>query len=181
MEVQDSDNNIYATNVKDKLLSNMIKINEECLNNILKFEEAKCSMEIFKEKEVIEVLPGILIFKNFYSNITHNCNKSKLKQKGNFIIKFENCKIRTLNITYSNVNIKIYDKIILPNIITKIKENENYTLDNIKIESLFMKQIKYDESLDQIMYHTNKTTAISFSFDFFIIICIVFIIVIHKK
>lgn len=58
----DSDNNIYSTDVKGNLLSNMKRINDECLNNILKFEEANCLMETFKEKEVIEILPGILNF-----------------------------------------------------------------------------------------------------------------------
>lgn len=176
----DLNDNIYETNVKNKLMKNMIKIDNECLKNILLFEEAKCPMKYLKDTEVMEIIPGVLIFKNFYSNITHNCNKIKIKQTGNFILKFENCKIETLNKTFTNVHIKIYDKIILPNIVTKIKETQNFTLNNIKLESLFMKQIEYKNNLDEIIYHNDKSNLISFSIDVIIIIsiatiCIIFL------
>lgn len=173
----DLNNNIFENNVKNKLMKNMIKVNNECLKNILLFEEANCPMEFLKDTEIIEIIPGVLIFKNFLSNITHNCNKMKLKQTGNFIIKFENCQIDALNKTYMNVNIKIYDKIILPNILTKVKETEHFTLNNIKLESLFMEQIKYKNNLDQIIYHNNKFTIISNSIDVIIVICIITICV----
>lgn len=169
----DTDNRIYETDVKDNLLQNLREIDNECLSNIVKFKEANCPMKILKEQEVIQILSGVLIFKNFFSNISHNCNKFKIKQKGNFIIKFENCQIETLNKTYTNINIRIYDKIILPNIITKIKENNTIALSDIKLETLFLKQIKYENNLDQILHHSRKTKTISFSIDIIIIFIII--------
>lgn len=129
----DSENNIYRTYIKENLERNLIKINDNCLNNILNFEEANCKMQTFNKQEIVEIIPGILVLKQFNSNISHNCNKVKLKISGNYLIKFENCEINALNKTFTNVKIKIQDKFILPNLITKIKDNSNTTLADIKI------------------------------------------------
>lgn len=80
-----------------------------------------------------------------------------------------------------NVNIRIYDRIILANIITKVKETDNFTLNNVKLESLFMKQIEYKNNLDQIIYHNNKSKTISFSIDVIIILCIVIVCVVFMS
>lgn len=117
-------NNIFYINIKDNLEKNLIQLYNECITNIFNFKEAYCSMILLNQTIVKEILPGIEIFKNFNTEISHNCNKFKIKQKGNFIIRFKNCIIETLNRTYLNVNIKVHYKIILPNII-KIKKNNN--------------------------------------------------------
>lgn len=129
----DLESNVYSTYIKDNLKRNLIKIEDNCLNNILKFEEANCKMQPSNKQEVTEIISGIIILKNFNNKITHNCNKAKLRITGNFLIKFENCEINTLNKTFTNIKIKIPDKFILPNLITKIKENSNTTLADIKI------------------------------------------------
>ena len=61
------------------------------------------------------------------------------------MIKFENCKINALNKTYTNVNLKIYDTLILPNLITKIKESNNTKL-NMKLENLYLKQLQHENN-----------------------------------
>lgn len=174
----DSNNNMFQINVKDKLKKNLIKVNNQCLQNILLFEEAKCPMKTLNDTIVMEIIPGVLVFKNFYSNITHNCNKIKTKQSGNFILKFENCQIETQNKTFMNVNIKIYDKIILPNIVTKIKETGNFSINNLKLESLFIKQLEYENNINTIHNHNRKSTTISLSIDVVIVISIVTICII---
>lgn len=172
----DSGNNIYNIYIKDNLKRNLIKINDNCLNNIIKFEEANCKMKILNKQEVVEVIPGILIFKHFNDKITHNCNKANLKITGTFLLKFENCEIKLLNKTFTNVKIKLHDKFVLPNLITKIKENSNTTLADIKIESLYLKQIQYEETLKQVLYKDKNSKIISFSIDISIIISICILI-----
>lgn len=173
----DSENNIYRTYIKENLKRNLIKINDNCLNNILNFEEANCKMQTFNKQEIVEIIPGILVLKQFNSNISHNCNKVKLKISGNYLIKFENCEINALNKTFTNVKIKIQDKFILPNLITKIKDNSNTTLADIKIESLYLKQIEYEESLKQVLYTDKNTKILSFSIDILIILSICILII----
>ena len=82
----DLENNIYSTYIKETLKRNLIKINDNCLNNILNFEEADCKMQIFNRQEIVEIIPGILVLKQFNSNISLNCSKAKLKISGNLKI-----------------------------------------------------------------------------------------------
>lgn len=173
----DLENNIYSTYIKENLKRNLIKINDNCLNNIINFEEANCKMQISDKQEIVEIIPGILALKQFNSNISHNCNKAKLKISGNYLIKFENCEINALNKTFTNVKIKIKDKFILPNLITKIKEDSNTTLADIKIESLYLKQIEYEETLKQVLYTDKNSKILSFSIDTSIIISICILII----
>ncbi|CAD7002027.1 unnamed protein product [Ceratitis capitata] len=93
----DLENNIYSTYIKENLKRNLIKINDNCLNNVfvLNSEEADCKMQIFNRQEIVEIIPGILILKQFNSNISHSCSKAKLKISGNNLIKFENCEMST--------------------------------------------------------------------------------------
>lgn len=175
----DTDNKIYKTDVKDNMLNNIISLNNKCLQDIINFEEAECPMNLLDGPKTVEILQGILIFKNFNSNITHNCNERKITENGNFMIKFENCEIKTLNRTYTNVNIKLHDKFVLPNVITKVMENSNTTLADIKLESLYLKQIQYDENINKFMYNNSKTKTISLSIDIIIIICILILAIVY--
>lgn len=175
----DNMNNIFNVNVKENLKQNLKKIVDDCLKNILNFEEAYCDMQIFEETVVNEILPGILIFKNFYSEIVHNCNKTKIKIKGNFLINFENCEIKVMNKTFSNVKMKAFDQFILPNMITKIKY-ENTSFPNLKLKSLYLKQLNQDDHIKLLVNENYKTHIISLSTDValvFIIVLVVFILV----
>ncbi|XP_049314684.1 uncharacterized protein LOC125778931 [Bactrocera dorsalis] len=181
----DSENNMYETYVKKNLEKNLIKIHNKCLENILKFEEANCNLETIDKINVTEIVPGILVFKHFDVEIEHNCNKQKIKQKGNFLIKFENCYISTLNKTYSNINIKIYETFILPNRITKIKERKNVTELILKLKNLYVKQINHENSIELLMNKNKKRNLISIGTDVIIItiilITIVYIIIKSKQ
>lgn len=152
-----------------------MKIEDKCLSDILNFKEAHCKMQSFNKQEITEIIPGVLVFKNFNGNISHNCNRAKLKINGNFLIKFENCEIITFNKTFTNVKIKLYDKFILPNLITKIKEDSNTTLADLKLESLYIKQIKHEEAIKEILYHNNKSNVIYISSHILIILTIIVI------
>lgn len=176
----DHNKNIYQSIFKDNLEKNLIRIENKCIQNILEFKEANCSMKNFENEDVTEILPGLLIFKNYEQNVNHNCNNNnKLQIKGTFLIKFENCNIITKNKNFTNVNLRIKDKIILPNIITKIRSNENVTINDLKLETIYLKQIKYEENLNNILYHDKKTKTISFSIDIIIILCIIILIIIY--
>lgn len=172
-------NKIYETNVKENLMKNLIQINDNCLENIVNFKEAHCNMTTMDITSVNEIIPGILIFKNFYSKITHNCNnKYDLKITGTFLIKFENCEIYTLDNNFTNVKIKLYENFILPNFITKIKENSNTTFADLKLETLYLEQIKHEETIKKILYHNNKSKIINTSINIIIILAISILILI---
>lgn len=175
----DLERNIYSTYIKDNLKRNLIKINDNCLNNILNFEEANCKTQTLNTQEISEIIPGVLILKHFNSTISHNCNKDKLKISGNYLIKFENCEVNTLNKTFTNFKIKIQDKFILPNLITKIKDTSNTTLADIKLENLYLKQIEYEETLKQVLYTDKNSKIIGYSIDILIgtSICILIIFI----
>ena len=86
-------------------------------------------MQKLNTQEISEIIPGLLVLKHCNSTISHNCDKATLKITGNCSIKFENCEeINMLNKTFTNVLIKLYNKIILSNYITKIKDTSNTTL-----------------------------------------------------
>lgn len=168
----DSKDNIFDTNIKNNLQRNLIKLSDECLSSIINFEEAQCNMQTMNDTQVSEIIAGILVFKNFYSKIEHNCNKINIKIRGNFIIKFENCEIKALNKTFSNIKMKIYDKFILPNFITKIRE-KNETIPNLKLETLYVEQIKHAESIQQIIKQNDNSNLLNFCINTTIIFVII--------
>lgn len=176
----DNDNIIYDTNIKENLEKNLLKLENKCIENILKFQEAHCALETLKESLVIEIVPGVIILKNFNDKITHNCNKLDIRQKGTFLIKFENCRVNISNITYNNVNIKIHETFILPNLITEIKEKKNVTKLDLKLENLYIKQISHENNIELLMKKNEKINVISISTDaviLFIIILLTFIVI----
>lgn len=175
----DRNNNIYETFIQENLKKNLIMIKNDCIKHILEYKEANCPMKNSETEEVIEILPGLLMFKNYYKNLTHNCNNNVLRIKGTFFIKFENCIISTQNTNFTNVNLKIKDKIILPNIITKVKTNKNITLNDLKLETLYLNQIKYEENLNNILYHDKKTKTISFGIDIIIISLFIILMIVY--
>lgn len=166
----DSSDKVYDINVKDNLEKNLIALDNKCIENILRFKEAQCNLEISEKSEVVEMVQGIIIFKNFKGNITHDCSKLKVMQKGTFLIKFENCKINVLNKTYTNVNLKMYETLVLPNLITKIKENKNVTEFDLKIETL---QMKYEDNIRILVDKNKEMHVFSLSSDISIIISII--------
>lgn len=175
----DKNKEIYDLNVKDNLEKNLINIENDCITNILNFKEAQCKLNTFAKTSVIEIVSGIIIFKNFNEKITHDCNELEIKQKGTFLIKFENCKFIVLNKTYTNVNIKIYETFVLPNLITKIRENNVTELD-LKLGKLHLKQLQHENNIKLLIDKNKNINVISFSTDLsiiFLIIIITFILI----
>ena len=173
----DSKNNMFMTEVKNNLEKNLVRIKNKCLQDILEFREATCELRKNNETNVVEIMSGVLIFKNFYQNITHNCNKLDLRQRGNFLIKFENCKIKTMNKTFLNINLRIYDTLILPHVITKIKNQTNEE-NMLKLETLYLKQLENENVLKLVKYKNENVNIISLSSDLLILIIILIISVI---
>lgn len=177
----DSNNNIYNINIKDNLEKNLIALNDKCLSNILDFKEAQCELENSEKTVITEITQGLIIFKNFEGIITHDCSKLKIKQKGTFLIRFENCKINALNKTYVNVNFRIYDTFVLPNMITKITDSNNNTKLNLKLENLYIKQLQHEDNIKILASKNKNTHVISLSTDVAILILIfITFVIIHK-
>lgn len=168
----DANNNIFNTNVKDNLKKNLIKLNDSCLTKIINFKTAQCNMEKSEKTFVTEIIPGILVFNNFYDKIKQNCNKNNINMQGNFLIKFQNCEITALNKTYLNLKIQIYDKFILPNIITKIDKKPN-NITSLRLESLYFAQTIQEETIKSIMYQNKNSNIVTISIDIIIIFVII--------
>lgn len=176
----DESNNVYNTFVEDNMEKNLKIVEDECIINILKLKEASCKLGLASKTSIVEVIPGILIFKNFNSDIDHNCNSLKIKQTGTFIIKFENCKLIIANNTYENSKVKMYDTFVLPSKITKIKENSNFTTTELKLEKLYIEQVKQKEHIKFLVDKNKNVHLISLSSDLlitFIIIMSIFIFI----
>jgi len=117
----DDNNNIYEEIVKDNLRKNLIQIKNVCISNILKFPTANCIMKINENVEIKEIKQGMIIIKNSLNmKLIQTCNKYNLTLTGNYLIKFENCKINKGELTFENYFTKLIDNVILPHHITKI-------------------------------------------------------------
>lgn len=110
----DEDNNVNEFPVKHNLKKNLIEISDtNCIRNILSSKEALCIKT--NVTEIKEIATGIILSKNVKeSQIIQNCNKLNIKIKGNYLIKFKNCKINIRNKTYENCEKTIHNKFILP-------------------------------------------------------------------
>lgn len=171
----DPDNRIYKINPKDNLQKNLIEIKDDCINNIIKFKEAKCNTVMCNNQEIEEIIPGMIILKNVDNlNVTQNCNKGTINLKGNFLIRFENCRIEIGNDIFTNANIKVYDSLILPNFVTKIKEYK--TLPKIELKELYLKQLDNEKNVEEIVVKNRNNKVISFGTDIIITIIVITLI-----
>lgn len=106
-------------------------IEDECLTNIVKNLEPKCTMGVKTNQEEKEIFPGLIIFKNYQDKIVTNCKHSeKFENIKTYLLKFENCFVRTKVKTYENYNININEMYILEELILKMNAN-NTTYSNL--------------------------------------------------
>lgn len=160
----------------------MIEIRDNCLANIIKMKEANCNMQMYKDEEVTEITTGIIITKNLKSTyLIQNCNDLNIKIEGNKLIKIENCKVKINDIEFENIEIKIHDHLVLPNFLTKIKEN--ITFYNVNLEELHINNIENTKKIEKVMYQNNYKHVTSFSIQSIVILIIVIslIVIICKK
>ena len=89
---------MFYVNVTDNLVKNLKPFNDPCIENIVHNNEAKCTLRKLEYLEIKEIKQGMLLFKNFYENLTENCKHENYeKLSGTFILKFENCEITVKN------------------------------------------------------------------------------------
>ena len=119
-----------------------------------------------------EIIAGIITFKNFKNKIKHNCNNSiNYINKPKFLLKFENCAVETLNNIFYNKKIVTFEKTFIPNII--ITENNTIDIDNIKLETHFIKQEKHEESLKKFV----TLTYVQYPITIILTTCIIYTLI----
>ena len=176
----DNNNSIYSSKINENLIKNLVPIEDKCINNIFKFKNAKCNKQLFKNPQIIEILPGVVITKNLHKiNLIQNCNNYQdLYLVGTNIIKFDNCQINLNKTIYDNKYTKINDNIILPHFITDIVEDK--LVHNIKFEEIHLNEINNNrkliiESKDQY----KKEIIVNYSFKTIIVILILIIVILY--
>lgn len=162
----DDKQNAYYSN-KTCLYKNLKKITDLCISGILKNKTANCILKDNKNTEVKELKEGIILFKNFFGNFTNTCHSERKHTNisKNFIIKFENCLINVGNLTFKNEKLIVKEKLIQTSLLKEIKENRTYN--EINLEDLYIKQIKYEDNftrtqeLNRIYNIATNSTTIS--------------------
>lgn len=78
-----------------------------------------------------------------------------------FLEIFENCKINIDNKTFYNNKFTFKETFIQTHLITKIKENQTFV--ELKLNDLYIKQIKYEENFKDLTksHKINKTVNIA--------------------
>lgn len=164
-------NETYKSNTLE--YKNLEKINDNCLTDIIQNVEPKCNMNITKNQEEREIFPGLLIFKHYQDKIETNCkNPYKLENFKTYLLKFENCIVKTQLRTYENYKINVKEMFILEKFILKIKES------NSSFNDLDIKEIHFNETIKIVKHKLLKTTLIhtGSSIGIFIILIALFII-----
>lgn len=158
--LMDENKLLYSKIVKDNLKRNLIKIENGCLNKIVKSENATCKMEKCNSEIIKEISPGLLIIKNNQkTSITQNCNNENLKLFRNSLIKFENCKLLIENNTYTNAFIKIKDHVLFPHYALKIVERKKEN--PIDLKELHLNNIKMDrKEIEEFIKNNYSKTSI---------------------
>lgn len=176
----DYKNDIYYINPKDNLKKNLIKRDDKCIENIIKFKEANCVMKNYSKEEIKEILPGMIITKNIVkTNLSQTCNNYNISIFGNNLIRFENCRIKIKDLVFENFYTKIRDNIILPHFITKVVENK--TLNFIELEDIHVKNIVNNrKKITEIENKTYTDKFVNISTDI-IIITIILGIILGRK
>lgn len=178
----DQHNTAFEFPVKDDFKKNLIPIKDNCINDIINSKEAYCKKQILDIEVIKLITEGIIITKNLNKTILkQNCNNLNLSLSGNYLIKFNNCKIELRNVKYENKETKIYDKIILPNFVTKIKEEK--VIENIKLEELYLKHISNRELVEEVAFKSKTiwTTTVSINIVTIIVIATFVITKIVRK
>lgn len=167
-------NEVYKANTVE--YNKLTKINDECLTNIAKNLEPKCAMDVRPNQEEKEIYPGLLIFKNHKDRITTNCKHSyNFENIRTYLLKFENCIVKTKIKTYENYKININEMYVLEKFILKINEN------NVSYPNLSIKNMVFNETLDIVNHKLSRNTLIStssnlsFTFILFSILAIIYI------
>ena len=181
----DEDDNIFEFPVKDNIKRNLVEISDEyCIHQIFKPRKTieTCNKMKSNTSEIKEITTGIILLKNIKeTQIIQNCNKQNIRLKGNYLIKFRNCKLNIKNITYQNFIKSIHDKFVLPNFFIKVSENK--TIPQLNIEELYLKHIQNREIIQEIKKNNVTFNITSLTSNIFMILffCIVISLLIKHK
>lgn len=160
----------FSLDLKKK---NLKTVKNQCIKTILTKNPRECELIKNLKTEIIEIENDIVITKNLNeTKLIQNCIKNDIFLSGNNIIKFKNCQIDLLNITYTNKEIK--ETIIIPNTLKEI----NFTdISNLTIHNLHELHISNNKKVTLIENNLKTTSWYTFSFHL-LQVCLIIIILI---
>lgn len=133
LKINEEENYTLMDNIIYKLQGNKIVLeNNECIRNLMNNNKTSCQYIKNILPRITFIEPNIIVTKNLKNTeIEQNCNKLKIKIKGNNIIRFSNCKIK-INDFEISVNQNTEETNILP----PAKDIENIVKDNVSLPEL---------------------------------------------
>lgn len=154
----DENNIAYEIYIRDNFIKNIIKLNDQCITNIIQFKNANCEMKYSDKKEIKEILTGIIIAKNVEkTEINQNCNNLNITIEGNNLIRHFNCKIIIKEQIFDNVAKNLYKNIFVHNpkiIINNTHEHEERK--DFKLDKFELHQIENRNELKEITTNNQK-------------------------
>lgn len=164
-------NDVYKPNTLE--YKKLERVNDHCVTNIVRNLEPNCSLSRTKNQEEKEIYPGLLVFKNYKERIVTNCKTPhEFENLKTYLIKFENCIIKTKLRTYENYKINIKDMFIIEKFILKITEN------NISLSDINIKELHFNETVKLVNHKIFKNSLINTGSNIGIFAIIVSIIII---
>lgn len=147
------------------------KVKDSCIQEIVKGMEPNCKMNLATMEEEKEIFPGLLIFKNFKGKIKTDCNTTaKFENFRTFLVKFENCYVKTEHKSYENYKINVKEMFILEHFMLKIKES------NESLPDLYLNQLKINDTITLVNKKLLNNTILNVSSNISTVIAIVSII-----
>lgn len=148
------------------------KVKDSCIQNIVKSIEPNCKMSLSIIEEEREIYPGLLIFKNFKSKIETNCNTTVNFEKiKTFLIKFENCNVKTEHRSYENYKINVKEMFVIEKFMLKVKEN------NESLPDLHLDPLKFNDTITLINRKLLSNNMLNISSNVSALIVIISIII----
>lgn len=157
--------NVYFTSKNKKELQ---PVKDHCIENLFK-ENMNCHYEQNLIEEIVEIGNNNIIVKNInIQTLQQTCNDLNIVLKGNYLIKFENCKI-IINDTPYIRNTYLYEPIV-PNPIQEI----NYTSTvNLTFEKLHYENIQNIKHITELKNEHKKTQTYMYIIIFTTTLCII--------
>lgn len=133
LKINEEDNYALKDDKIYRLKNNRITLEKnECIKNLMNNNKTNCQYIKNTLPHITFSEPNIIITKNLQTlEIEQNCNKLKIKIKGNNIIRFNNCKLKI-----NDFEISTKQKAEEINVLPPAKDIENIVKDNISLTEL---------------------------------------------
>lgn len=150
-------------------------INELQLSKHCIFSKS-CKLISNKMTEIIEIDDETLLLKNFKeTNLIQDCDKREIILNGNYLLHYQNCTLKILKQSFSNVRHYFEQRFYFP-----VKENLNFPY-KPSFEEIVIGHIENTKEINELKYHKKITYTFSTTIVILLVIAIIIIMVFLKK